>query len=326
MRAFLGVDGGGTKTHALVSDENGNLLGFGKAGCGNFEVFGWEHAKNEILKAVQNALEQAGLTSQQISFSFFGLAGADRHYDHAMLKEEIAKLNLSENFNVKNDSFVALRGGTKKPYGVAVVSGTGTVAVGRNKNGEEHRAGGLGENFGDVGSGPDIVKMAVKAVVRESDGRGKQTQLTQKLREIFQCKSTDEFIDRTYRSTPASSQMAQIIQSVYECTIEKDKMAMEICSRIAEEIAQAAAAVITKLKMQNEHFDVVLAGSIHKENGKILKKLIAPHVKKAAPGARLQYPVFPPVAGAALLAMENHGIKITQMHYENIKETLKIMQ
>lgn len=325
MSYYLGIDGGGTKTHALVCDENGNMLGFGKAGCGNFEVFGWEHAKNEILNAMRASLEQAGLSFSGLSYAFFGVAGADRSYDHVMLKNEILKLNLLNNFNVKNDSFVALRGGTEKPYGVAVVSGTGTVAVGRNKKGAEHRAGGLGHDFGDVGSGPDIVKMAVKAVVRENDGRGGRTRLTGELHKIFKCKSTDEFIDRTYRSMPSPDQMALVIQSVYECAEQKDKIAAKICNAIAGEIALSAGAVIQKLNMKNERYDIVLAGSIHKQKGKILKKRIARHLNKKAPRCRLRYPAFLPVVGAALLAMEESGIKITARHYENIKETVKII-
>lgn len=326
MPYFLGVDGGGTKTHALVCDEHGKLLGFGKSGCGNFEVFGWEHAKNEILKAIDGALKQTRITADKLSFSFFGLAGADRQYDHAMLKDEITKPKLFKTFIVKNDSFVALRGGTTNPFGVVVCSGTGTVAVGKNKKGMEHRAGGLGPDFGDTGSGPDIVKMAVRSVVRENDGRGERTLLTTAIRRIFNCNTTEEFIDRTYRRVPSPEQMAQIIQSVYASAIKKDKIALDIVKTIANEIALSAIAVIKTLGMQRESFDAALAGSIHKEKGKILERFIEPSVKKIAPEANIRYPVFSPVVGAALLAMEESGIKITARHYANIKRTAKIIK
>lgn len=325
MPYFLGVDGGGTKTHALVCDEHGKLLGFGKSGCGNFEVFGWEHAKNEILKAVHHALRQAKARPEKLAFSLFGLAGADRHYDHAMLIDEITKLKLFKTFILKNDSFVALRGGTTKPFGVVVCSGTGTVAVGRNRQGKEFRAGGLGPDFGDTGSGTDIVKMAARAVVRENDGRGAKTLLTQKALEIFSCRSTDELIDKNYRAAPAHGQMIQVIQAVYECAAKNDNIALGIVKKIAGEIAVSAIAVITNLNMQKESFDVVLAGSIHREKGKLLKKFIEPAVKNSALKARIRYPVFPPVAGAALLAMEESGISISARHYANIKKTIKIV-
>ncbi len=326
MPYFLGVDGGGTKTHALVCNEQGNLCGFGKTGCGNFEVFGWEHAKNEILKATDGALKQARITADELSFSFFGLAGADRHYDHTMLKEKISKLHVFHPFNVKNDSFVALRGGTTNPFGVVVCSGTGTVAVGRNRQGKEFRAGGLGPDFGDTGSGTDIVKMAVRAVVRENDGRGEKTLLTQKALKIFSCRSTDELIDKNYRAAPAHGQMISVIQAVYECAAKNDNIAMGIVKKIAGEIAVSAIAVITNLNMQKESFDVVLAGSIHREKGKLLKRFIEPAVKNSAIKARIRYPVFPPVVGAALLAMEERGIKITARHYANMKKSIKIIK
>ena len=120
--------------------------------------------------------------------------------------------------------------------------------------------------------------------------------------------------------------MASIIQSVYECAMKKDSVALEICNTIAAEIASSAIAVITKLQMQKETFDVALAGSIHKENGKVLKPLISRIVKSVAPHANVYYPAFPPVVGAVLLAMEERDMKITAQHYENIRRTIKIME
>jgi len=325
MRYFLGIDGGGTKTHALIADETGKLHGFGKAGCGNFEVFGWERAKNEILKAADDALKQAGVKHENIAFAFFGLAGEDTQHDHVFLREEIKKLALFKNVKVKNDSFAALRGGTPKPYGVVVVSGTGTVAVGRNQEGKEHRAGGLGSDFGDLGSGPDILKMAISAVVRENDGRGQKTQLTQKMLTIFSCTNTTEWIDQNYRSTPNPEQMIQVIQAVYESAAKKDKAAQRIVKTIAEEIALSALAVIKCLNMQKETFDVVLAGSIHKQKGKILMPLISQRIHRCAPNACIRYPELPPVAGSVILAMEENGIPMTTKRYANIKKTMNRM-
>ena len=57
---FLGVDTGGTKTHALVSDESGRVMGAGCAGSGNWETIGLEGMYEALDRAVNETLIQAG--------------------------------------------------------------------------------------------------------------------------------------------------------------------------------------------------------------------------------------------------------------------------
>jgi len=80
---LLGVDVGGSKTHAVLADEHGRVLGVGLAGGGNWEGVGLDRARAAWAAAIAAALEQAGVTSAEISAGGFGLAGLDWPSDEA---------------------------------------------------------------------------------------------------------------------------------------------------------------------------------------------------------------------------------------------------
>jgi N-acetylglucosamine kinase-like BadF-type ATPase len=75
MTAVLGVDGGGSKTHALVADERGEVLGFASSGRSNWEDIGLEAAGTTLAEAVGGALAAAGVAPADLAASAFGLAG-----------------------------------------------------------------------------------------------------------------------------------------------------------------------------------------------------------------------------------------------------------
>ncbi|MGC9063919.1 MAG: BadF/BadG/BcrA/BcrD ATPase family protein, partial [bacterium] len=131
---LLGVDAGATKTYCLVSDERGNILGFGSAGTGNYETFGLESAMKEIDTAILGAFREANI--QRADVGCFCLAGADFPEDFDMLKRAVESLNRVDIVMIKNDSLAALRAGLDQDnYGVVVIMGTGTNAAGIDKTG-----------------------------------------------------------------------------------------------------------------------------------------------------------------------------------------------
>ncbi|HRZ84074.1 MAG TPA: BadF/BadG/BcrA/BcrD ATPase family protein, partial [Candidatus Hydrogenedentes bacterium] len=157
MRHYLGLDAGGTKTFCLAGDETGRVLGFGRAATGNYEGFGVDSARTEITKAVNGALETAGLTLKDIAGVGMGVAGADLPDDYVMLDREIFAPLFGEIPRVfRNDSMGGLRGGTRDPFGIVIACGTGCVCAGVNRAGKEGRVGGISEDFGDMVSGSSI--------------------------------------------------------------------------------------------------------------------------------------------------------------------------
>src|SRR5258706_9437351 len=150
---YLGVDGGASKTPALVSDENGEALGEGLAGPSNHLRVGIETASRNVERAVNKALVAADVTSREIVWAYCGIAGADHPAHRQEVVDSLSIFFPRGNFTVDNDARIALTGAIGYGGGVVVIAGTGSVAYGRNDEGHETRAGGWGPILGDEGGG-----------------------------------------------------------------------------------------------------------------------------------------------------------------------------
>jgi len=149
MTTVLGVDGGGTKTHAVVADESGRVLGLSIRGPSNWEEVGLPRAADALERAVTTALGEGYVDAADLAASVFGLAGVDWKSDELRIETVLRPLRLSGSVEIVNDAQVALRAGTSKPEGVVVIAGTGSVVAGRNSDGQTFRTLGLGPYFGD---------------------------------------------------------------------------------------------------------------------------------------------------------------------------------
>src|SRR5881275_3592672 len=191
MKYYLGVDGGASKTAALVTDETGKSLGTGIAGPSNHLRVGIETAARNIERAVNKAVVAADVATREIVWAYCGIAGAD----HPAHRQEIVdSLNIffpRGNFTVDNDARIALTGAIGFGSGVVVIAGTGSVAYGRNESGEEARAGGWGPTLGDEGSAYGIARAGLSAVLRAYDGRGPATRMMEILKERYDMKPED---------------------------------------------------------------------------------------------------------------------------------------
>jgi hypothetical protein len=195
----LGVDGGGSKTHAMVADERGQTLGFASSGRSNWEDAGLGGARAALEAAITGALAAAGADAGDLAASAFGLAGLDWDSDRPMLAALIDPLGLGGPRRLDNDSFIALRAGTSQPFGVVVIAGTGTVAAGRDPTGRTFRTFGLEPMYGDFGSATDVAEEAVHAVADAYKGRGPATTLSELLPPLAGCSSPVELLQRLSR-------------------------------------------------------------------------------------------------------------------------------
>ena len=133
MKYFLGIDAGGSKTEALILDERGNIVGFGRSGPGNYESVGIEKAKENWLLAIEQA--KSGVEIENFEADCFGLAGADFPEDFEMLGQVVASLGITQNYSVENDTAIALKAGNPEFWGVLIVMGAGTNGYGRTRDG-----------------------------------------------------------------------------------------------------------------------------------------------------------------------------------------------
>ncbi|GIO12937.1 kinase [Cohnella xylanilytica] len=316
MRYYLGVDGGGSKTYALIADEQGNVVGKGASGSGNHQT-GAEHARRHIGEAVDQALAQAGLGPDDIERACFGLAGADREADFRILRPMIGELGLPRH-DIVCDTMIGLRAGTTRPYGVVLICGSGSNSAGRGLDGTTFQCGGFTYQYGDFGGGGSLSVEAFRAVIRAWDGREEPTLLTElvlahlgygTVQEMY-----DDYLDH-WKTPPIDT-----AKLLFEAAKLGDPTAIGILRYQGTELGKQARAVIRKLDLGGEEFDVVLAGSVlMRGEGDYVIDPIREIVAGAAPRASIVRLGVEPVVGAVWSACEASGRDLPEALYERLR-------
>ncbi|MCL6518235.1 MAG: kinase [Armatimonadetes bacterium] len=311
MQYVIGVDGGATKTFALVAQTDGTIVGFGKSGCGSYEMAGIEAAKSNILDAIEQALSQKDTPRNAVELGCFALAGADFYpEDFDLLEKAMRELGVAKQVIIRNDSIAGLRAGTFRPYGVCIIMGTGFNGAGIGKDGTEVRFFGEGYIFGDLGGGGAIARDALFHAMRAYDGRGKPTVLMQKALDHWGAKDMEELARILYYNKESLKKISPFCPKVFEAAFDGDEVAQGIIRKFGEEAGISANALIRRLGFENEEFECVMAGSVFKGKGTLMMDTVRSIVLPVAPKARVITPRYEPVVGALMLALEAAGVQI----------------
>jgi N-acetylglucosamine kinase-like BadF-type ATPase len=306
MEYFLGVDAGGSKTEALIIDEQGNKIGIGRSGPGNYESVGVEKAKENWLLAIEQA--KFGTEIKQFKAACFGLAGADFPEDFEMLTQVVSSLGIADKYLVENDTVIALKAGNPEFWGVLIVMGSGTNGYGRRKDGRDFRFYGEGYPFGDWGGGSSVVQEMLHMAFRSYDGRGDKTLLETEVLRYFGYCHYDEFAKALYYGKIHHEQIIHIAPLLFEVASKGDKAALSIAFRVCDETVTMAKTIINKLELSGEDVPVVLAGSLFKGTPWMVE-YISSKLHAYVPGAMVTLLATKPVVGAAMLAWESVGRK-----------------
>jgi N-acetylglucosamine kinase-like BadF-type ATPase len=320
LRFYLGVDAGGTKTHALIADQTGRIHGAGRAGTGNWESVGLDGAARSLAQALDGALSSAGLRKADLCAAGYGLAGMDWPSDEPRLQPVLQGLELPGPHVLVNDAYVALRAGSDAGYGIAVISGTGVTIVGHNRAGEHFRTFALGGEWGDFGAASDLVALATRAVAYAHTGRGPATLLTAHLLEHYQVRDTLELVERITRGqlAPPNGRLAPL---VFATAAGGDAVARAVLIEAGQELGRNAVAIVRKLKLLDQPFDLVLAGGTFRDPFPLFRDALIELVRASAPLVQPTTLLAAPAIGGALLAMDATGVAIdTQVRQRLVVE------
>ncbi len=300
----LGIDVGGTKTVCLLADEQARIVAEGREEGANLQGAG-ELALEKVLHSVmEQTLDGTGVLPSAICL---GIAGVDRASDEAVVRGIMNRIGYKARILVVNDALIALQAGVGDAPGVVIVSGTGSIAYGRNERGEASRAGGWGYVLGDEGSGYWIGRLALRAVVRHADGRGRATSLTPRLLAHFGVQRASELIRQVYHEELSPRSIAAAAKYVQQARDEGDAVAVGLLNRAAEELMTAAAAVVMRLELADSAFTFVLSGGMFQAIPWLFAQmqLLLPALARESTVVRL---AVPPALGAVRIALaELHG-------------------
>jgi N-acetylglucosamine kinase-like BadF-type ATPase len=296
----LGVDGGGTKTHAVIADARGRMVGEGMAGPSNPLRVGVGQAAAAVREAFHLALTAAGARRSDIAAAHVGLAGVRREDLRERMREELSSLGVGP-VEVSTDAEIALHGATDGEPGLVLIAGTGSICCGKNARGRRACAGGWGPIVGDEGSGSWIARRALQAVARATDGRGRETSLVEPCLEYFNVAAAEDLSTAIYSPSMTNDRIAGFAKFVVEAAGEGDEAAQEIMQEAARELAAVACAVIRKLRMERDAFQVAYVGGVFVSDTHVLAPL-AESINAVAPRAYLARPRLPPALAAANMA------------------------
>jgi len=207
---------------------------------------------------------------------------------------------------VVNDALIALEAGAGSAPGIVIVAGTGSIAYGRNGRGVAARAGGWGHLIGDEGSGYWIGRHALAAVVREVDGRGPRTRLTEDVLAHFGVPDAAGLVHIVYNRDVPRRSVATLGPIVQRAGSDGDAVAMQILERAAEELVFAAGSVASRLEMRGDAFPFVLAGGMFRVVPWLGDEL-GRRLMEVAPRAEVRPLVQEPAVGAVSLALAEAG-------------------
>ncbi len=316
---YLGVDAGGTKTHALISDQNGLACGFGTGGPGNWESIGLDGLFATLETAIGQALNMSNLTISQVASVGLGLAGYDWLSQREMILGAIKPIGFNCPIEIVNDATLGIFAGANQGWGVSVVSGTGCNCRGwgKDRHTEARMVGGATQWSGEYAGGYDILMRAMRAVTFEWNKRGPATALSQAFLQKTGAGSLDELIEGMY------IQKYQIddsfVMDVFQVAANNDPEALNVLRWAGDELGQMACGVIRQLGLEDEPVEVVLIGSVY-DGHPLMTESMRKTILLTAPHAQLVRLKAPPVVGGVLLGMEQI---LGQAAYENRENLLR---
>jgi N-acetylglucosamine kinase-like BadF-type ATPase len=242
----IGVDGGGTSTVAWLADAEGTILGRGTAGPSNAKAIGNEPARRALGAAIAAARSDSGIGELSIEVACLGLAGFDRPDDRAMLASWCQAEGWAGRLVPANDGDLVLAAGTPEGFGIALISGTGSIAVGRTPDGRAARAGGWGPLIGDEGSAYWVALEGLRLVARRFDGRAipkQMDRLTGELCRAFGVESPSGIVSEIYKPEWDRARIAGLARIVVGCAEHDEEAWRLLIERPAFELAYLVVAV-----------------------------------------------------------------------------------
>jgi N-acetylglucosamine kinase-like BadF-type ATPase len=305
----IGMDGGATKTAALLADLNGNVLVEQSAGPTNFQIIGVQKASEVVLSLVEVCCGEVGCAPGDILAIVAGITGAGREGDQermmlGVLAEAKKRRIVITNAAIESDGRMALEGAFKGKPGIILISGTGSFAMAKDHKGGIHRAGGWGRILGDEGSGYAIGRDGMNAVTKHLDGRGKETLLTNLVSLRFGFTDQEAIITAVYRE---NFDIAKVAPLVIEAAEAKDTEAARILNKHTFELFEHVRTLMKKIEESTRvraKIPLSFIGSTISTQS-VYKRILEHKIVFSLPQVTVVAPQASPAFGAVLLAIQS---------------------
>ena len=303
----IGIEGGGTKTTAVLCALDGNILSEAQGGPSNYHIVGIEKTVATLLDLIQTCCHSVGCDVSQIGAVVAGLAGAGRIPDQQRIMDRLLEVARMKNIaldkvTIESDARIALEGAFSGKPGIVVIAGTGSIVFGKDERERIYRAGGWGRLIGDEGSGYAIGREALNTVAKILDGYNKKTKLVKLFGEKFGFGSQDTILEAIYKE---HYDIASVVPVVLEAAANGDPIAKKILIRACSDLVEAIKIVVMKMNKGKKSVpkrSLALLGTLLIKDNFYSRK-IRSVIKREVPLVSLRNVESSPVVGAVLMAI-----------------------
>jgi N-acetylglucosamine kinase-like BadF-type ATPase len=304
---IIGIEGGATKTIAVLCALDGIILSEAQGGPSNFHNIGIEKTVNTLLDLIQTCCHSVGCNVSQIGAVVAGLAGAGRVLDQQRITDNLLEAARMRNFNlekvfIESDARIALEGAFSGKPGIVVIAGTGSIVFGKDEHDRVYRAGGWGRLIGDEGSGYAIGREAFHAVAKLLDGYGEKTKLVKLFDEKSGLGTQEAIIDAIYGE---KYDVASVVPVVIEAASKGDQVAKKILVHASSDLVEVINTVLRKMNKGRKGIQkrsLAFVGSLLM-NDNFYSRKIRSVIKREVPLVSIRHAESSPVVGAALMAI-----------------------
>ncbi len=309
--ALLAIDGGSTKTDAVLVSDEGDVLGRARVGPSNHQLMGIDGAVDALDQAVADATRAAGISDPPFPLCPTGvycLAGLDLPIDEARLAPAIAHRGWTGVDLLRNDTFAISRAGTSATWGLGLVCGTGMNCAATGPDGQSVRFPALAELSGDFAPGGSWLGLrALGLALRANDGRGQPTLLSERVATHFALPDPETVLTAIYSGEISYNRIFELAEVLLDAASEGDEVAQGAAHYLADEVVAFATAAINRLGVTQLEVEVVLGGGVFDTTYGGFVQRVTDGIHQVAPSAIIKRLDAPPVLGAALLGLDAIG-------------------
>lgn len=316
-RYVVGVDGGGTKTIAVVANLEGQVLGYGRAG--NCDIYVNPHAVDEVELAVMRACAAANITAVELAAAAYSLCGCDWPEDFAYWQQQLGTRELGETMRVVNDAVGALSSDVPDGNAVVIICGTGAAIGSRNEAGDVWHS-----SFWQLRQGgSEMSHAALQLVYRAELGIDPPTSLTQRALTYFKLDSVEELLHAfTGRDQVQPAFVAGLMPLIFDEAEVGDRAANKLLADYGSAYAEIALAAARKVDITEKPINLLLAGGVFRHPSQILRQHIINDLRAAIPHITVVQSRSEPIKGAITIALQMLDIAVDATVEARLRSTL----
>jgi N-acetylglucosamine kinase-like BadF-type ATPase len=318
MQYVLAVDGGNTKTIAIVAALDGTIVGAGRGGCS--DVYNAEPSDGfptpaaaalaNAEHAVMAALNAAQVAPADLAVGVFNMAGMDWPEDVAFWREAATARSWGSEIIAQNDALGVLYAATPDASGVSVVCGTGAATGARSGDGRVwHSSFWQDEVHGSSHLGQKLLF----AVYRSALGIEPPTSLTPRVLTFLGVASVEEVLHLFHnRMRPPPTSVDRLTPILLDEAHAGDAVARRVVEEHGWALGNIALAAARQVGLERTPFHLVLAGGVFRHPTTVLADAIAARVRTSSPEVRPVRSRSEPIVGVLVQALTTAGVTVDQ--------------